>query len=128
MKFGKRITIEEFEKLLAQDYGFLMQSQDDILQEFYHRLTSECLKPNVQVSYKREPYVYAAGNVRITFDSMIKSSLANHNWNYDSPLISATDSPEQIVMETNVVSVSIPDMLLAFLFSFILGLFLFYLL
>ena len=48
MKFGKRITIEEFEKLLAQDYGFLMKSQDDILQEFYHRLTSECLKPNVK--------------------------------------------------------------------------------
>ena len=33
------------------------------------------LRPKVLVSYIREPYVYAAGNVRVTFDSCIRTSL-----------------------------------------------------
>lgn len=76
-----------------------MESNDDILMEFYHRLTNEQLRPIVQVSYLRGPYIYDAGNVRITFDRHISSSLSHHDFTYDSPFISAADDPAQIIVE-----------------------------
>lgn len=38
-------------------------------------MKTQQLRPRVLVSYVREPYVYAAGNVRVTFDSNIRTSL-----------------------------------------------------
>ena len=99
MKFQQSLTEEQFHMIIDEDFSFLMESNDEIFMEFYHRLTSERLRPVVQVSYVREPYIYDAGNVRITFDSQISSSLAHHDFGYASPFISATDTPEQIVME-----------------------------
>ncbi len=99
MKYGKSISYEELHLILSGDYEFLKKTDDEILNEFYHRLTSERLKPVVQVSYTREPYIYEAGNVRITFDSKVKTSLAHHNFTFGSPLIPATDDPNQIIME-----------------------------
>lgn len=99
MKFGRKINQEEFTHILNGDYDFLKEKNDEILEEFYHRLTSERLRPVVQVSYTREPYIYNLGNVRVTFDSNLKSSLAHHDFTFDSPLVAATDNPNQIIME-----------------------------
>ena len=99
MKFGTKLNEEQLKMIIDGNYGFLMDSGDEIFMEFYHRLTSERLRPVVQVSYLREPYIYDFGNVRITFDSRISSSLFSHDFRYNSPLVPATDSPNQIIME-----------------------------
>ena len=58
------------------------------------------LKPRVLVSYVREPYIYAPGNVRITFDSQIRTSLYSQNFlTGDVNDISATDTPEDMLLE-----------------------------
>lgn len=45
-----------------------------ILKKFYLQQQNKLLKPKVIVEYEREPYVYKAGNVRVTFDTNIRSS------------------------------------------------------
>ncbi|NLL76794.1 MAG: polyphosphate polymerase domain-containing protein [Clostridiales bacterium] len=45
-----------------------------ILQKFCLRQRNYLLQPKVIVEYEREPYVYKNGNVRITFDTDIRSS------------------------------------------------------
>ena len=58
------------------------------------------LRPRVLVSYVREPYVYAAGNVRVTFDSNIRTSLFQREFlNGALPDIIATDTPGDIILE-----------------------------
>ena len=42
--------------------------------ELYTKIHYQNLRPNNIVDYNREAYVYPAGNVRITFDSRIKTS------------------------------------------------------
>ena len=57
-------------------------------------MKTQQLRPRVLVSYVREPYVYAAGNVRVTFDSNIRTSLFQREFlNGALPDIIATDAP-----------------------------------
>jgi hypothetical protein len=70
-----RITKEECEKLLAGDTGSLLNSQDPLKQELYAKMKYQLLRPRTIVDYHREPYIYPYGNVRITFDTDIRSGL-----------------------------------------------------
>jgi len=99
MKFGTKITEEQLNLILMKDYHWMLESNDELIKEFYYRLFSQRLTPTVLVSYVREPYIYKYGNVRITFDSCIRTSLVHHNWNYDSPFIPVTDQPQQMILE-----------------------------
>lgn len=48
----------------------------------------------------REPYVYAAGNVRVTFDSHIRTSLFQGKFSDGAlPDICATDAPGDVILE-----------------------------
>lgn len=63
-------------------------------------MKTQQLRPRVLVSYVREPYVYAAGNVRVTFDSNIRTSLFQREFlNGALPDIIATDTPGNIILE-----------------------------
>lgn len=71
------LTKEQYNMILNGDYEFLRNSVDGIFSEFYTYLNTRLLKPKVIVEYEREAYVYAPGDVRITFDSNIRSSINN---------------------------------------------------
>lgn len=45
-----------------------------VFQKFILKYKTELYRPKVIVEYDREPYVYKAGNVRVTFDTDIRSS------------------------------------------------------
>ena len=45
-----------------------------LLQRFCFKYRAELYRPKVIVEYEREPYVYKNGNVRVTFDTDIRSS------------------------------------------------------
>ena len=65
-------------------------------------MKTQQLRPRVLVSYVREPYVYAAGNVRVTFDSNIRTSLFQREFlNGALPDIIATDAPGDIILKSN---------------------------
>ena len=71
-----------------------------IYAETPHAVSSvEQLRPRVLVSYVREPYVYAAGNVRVTFDSHIRTSLFQRKFSDGAlPDICATDAPGDVIL------------------------------
>lgn len=75
---GKRaITLnrEQAELLLKGKYRFLLDSQQPLLQEFYSKLQGKLLRPKTVVCYDREAFVYGPGNVRITLDRNLRTTL-----------------------------------------------------
>ena len=58
------------------------------------------LRPRVLVSYTREPYVYAPGNVRVTFDGDLRTSLFHRRFLEPGPHdVSAADRPGDRILE-----------------------------
>lgn len=74
------LTKEQCQKLLDGDWDFMRSSSNPVLIEFYSKLYSQQLRPRTIVDYIREPYVYEAGNVRVTFDSQIRTGLYNKDF------------------------------------------------
>ncbi|MBE5822272.1 MAG: polyphosphate polymerase domain-containing protein [Clostridiales bacterium] len=79
-KFSAKLTEEECKKILDGDYEWMLKAGDELIKEFYIKLKNEVLRPSVLVSYTREPYVYSAGNVRVTFDFNIRSSMYSQDF------------------------------------------------
>ena len=70
-----KISREDADKIIAGDVDFLVDSENEFLKEFYLKCHSSLLKPIVIVDYFREAYIHPVGNVRITFDTEIKTDL-----------------------------------------------------
>ena len=68
------ISIEQCEGILEGNWNLLKESGQALLLELYTKMYYQNLRPRTIVDYKRETYVYHAGNVRITFDSNIRTS------------------------------------------------------
>ena len=99
-KLSEEITEDECRSILDDKIDWLMEHPSELVREFYCKMKMQQLRPGVVVSYLREPYVYEAGNVRVTFDSKIRTSLYHKNClENEIEDIPATDSPNQIVME-----------------------------
>lgn len=77
LKLSASITERELSALLQSDYNWMIEHKSPLIQELYCKMKWQQLRPRVLVSYIREPYIYSVGNVRITFDSCIRSSLYN---------------------------------------------------
>ncbi len=86
------------EKICQGDFAFLKEEGYPLLQEFYAKMTYQLLRPKVIVDYWREPYVYGPGNVRITFDSDIRTGIY-HNTLFDGPLLTAPTEAGNIILE-----------------------------
>ena len=74
-KHSARMTPDQVRRLLKGDYGFLLDSDEPLFIEFYSKLRGEGLQPRTIVCYDREAYVFAPGNVRITLDRNIRTTL-----------------------------------------------------
>ncbi|MCL2159101.1 MAG: polyphosphate polymerase domain-containing protein [Oscillospiraceae bacterium] len=68
------VTAEQCEKIIGGSYLGLLSPESPLLSELYVKIQSQNLRPKMIVDYMREAYVYAAGNVRLTIDSDIRSS------------------------------------------------------
>ena len=100
LKCGTRITEEEFRKILSGDTAFMKEHDSNIVRELYTKMKYQRLRPRVLVTYTREPYIYKAGNVRVTFDSKIRTSLFTRDFlSGNISDISATDTPEDMLLE-----------------------------
>jgi hypothetical protein len=92
------ITKEECEELLKGNTGFLLASGNRLKQELYAKMQYQLLRPRTIVDYKREPYIYKPGNVRITFDMDIRSGLYAKNL-FDMELSSIPIAENVIILE-----------------------------
>lgn len=76
-KFSAPLSKSDCEKILNNDIEWMINSDKALIQELYYKMKSQMLKPRTIVDYNREAYIYKAGNVRITFDSNVRSGICS---------------------------------------------------
>ena len=93
-----RITSEEYEKIRFGDIDWMENDSRELIKELYIHMNLYQLKPLTVVDYEREVFIYRHGNVRVTFDSSIKTSFRNNDvLNKDLPMVET--NPDITVLE-----------------------------
>ncbi len=91
------ISREICDKILNEDIEDL--SRTGLLEEFLDDMRRNHLKPSVIVDYYRLAYTYPISDVRITFDSKIKSGIYGYElFDFDLPTLQMTKE-NQVVLE-----------------------------
>ena len=91
------VSEEQCESLLKGNYEALRDTDNLLLMELYTKILSQNLRPKSIVKYLREAYVYEAGNVRITFDSNVRTS--NSVGEFLNPNLVTIPSSNSIILE-----------------------------
>jgi len=69
------ITAEEVQAIVDGRLDWMPESGRPLVQELYYKMRVQGLRPKTIVDYTREPFVYPAGNVRVTLDYDIRTGL-----------------------------------------------------
>lgn len=75
LKESAVLTKEMAQAIVDGDLEWMMKSNNELIQELYSKMMSQGLRPKTIVDYIREPYVFPAGNVRVTFDYNIRTGM-----------------------------------------------------
>ncbi len=99
-KIDAPLTVEEYRRILQSPGPWMLEHPQPLVRELYCKMKTQQLRPRVLVSYVREPYICEAGNVRVTFDSHIRTSLFQREFS-DGAIsdICATDTPGDVILE-----------------------------
>jgi hypothetical protein len=93
-----RISKEEYDSLIQGDASFLRQKNDVVARDFYLYYRTKNLRPRVVVEYRREALIYKYGEVRITFDSLLRAGVFEKDLFSSGYMISAIPH-DQIILE-----------------------------
>lgn len=74
-----RMTAQEYERIRQGDIAWMEFEARSLLRELFIQINLYQLKPLTVVDYEREVFIYPYGNVRVTFDSSIKTSFRNND-------------------------------------------------
>lgn len=97
-KFSAPLTAEEAQRIVDHDIDWMPDSELPLVQELYCKMRCQGIQPKTIVDYTREPFIYAPGNVRVTFDYDIRTGLSCTDFlDPDCITIPAGDAP--ILME-----------------------------
>lgn len=92
-KLSAPLTAEQAGRLAAGDASAAADSDNPVLRELYTKMVCGELYPKTIVDYTREPFVYPAGNVRVTLDYGIRSGLVCTDFlNMDCVTVPVTDA------------------------------------
>lgn len=76
-KYSAKITADQVEMILDENFGFLVESEHPLFLELYSKMQGQLLRPKTIVCYDREAFLYGPGNVRITLDRNLHSGLSS---------------------------------------------------
>lgn len=100
LKYDAPITEQECRKILEGDIEWMKTHDQELVRELYAKMHYQRLRPRVLVSYLRQAFIYKPGNVRVTFDSEIRTSLFKREFLQKEVVdISATDMPKDMILE-----------------------------
>ncbi len=91
-KQSARLTAEQALAITAGEWDWMINHENELVREFYVKLKCQRLEPKVLVDYVREPFVFPAGNVRVTLDSDIRTGTARGNWLTDEGITLPTSA------------------------------------
>ena len=95
-KEGVTVTENQCAALLAGNFDSI-KMPEPLLMELYSKIRYQNLRPRNIVDYFREAYIYRAGNVRITFDSNIRTS--NSVTGFLNPNLTTIPAANTIILE-----------------------------
>lgn len=76
-KLSERVTKDEVRKIINGDTQWMLNSSRPLVSELYVKMKTQQLRPKTIIDYYREPFIYTAGNVRITLDRDVRTSVKN---------------------------------------------------
>jgi len=83
------LTIDEVQAIIDGDYSKMPTSEYSLVHELYNQIIFKGLKPVSIVDYTRAPYIFEAGNVRVTLDYDIRRAFSIKDFfDRDCPSIS----------------------------------------
>ena len=98
VKENAPLTAQQAQAIVDGDYAWMIKSEEPLINELYTKIMTQGLRPKTIVDYTREPFVFAAGNVRVTLDYNIRTGLRYTDFlNPDCVTIPAGNAP--IILE-----------------------------
>ena len=97
-KYSCPMTAEQLRRLLAGDRSWMMDTGYPLMQELYCRMRNDLLRPKTIVAYRREPFIYGPGNVRVTFDFDIRSGICDPDMLSGDALLVPVN-PDRVLLE-----------------------------
>lgn len=79
-KISSKLSLSEVKDLLKGNIDFLLDTKDPLFIEFYSKVKGQGLAPKTIVRYNREAFTYAPGNVRITLDRNVSTTMNADNF------------------------------------------------
>lgn len=93
------ITSEECSKIIDGKIDGFKLEKDNILKQFLVDYRLNRLKPSIIVDYNRLAFTYHVSDIRITFDSKIKSGLYNYNLFDENACTYSVIDDSEVVLE-----------------------------
>ena len=82
------LTKEQVIAIINGDIAWMADSDSEVINDFYKKILHQRLSPKAIVDYKREPFVFKPGNVRVTLDYDIRTGINCADFlNFESPTI-----------------------------------------
>lgn len=92
------LTAEEAQAIVDGNYEWMSESKEPLVKELHDKMSFQQLRPKTIVDYIREPFIFPAGNVRVTIDYDIRTGLRCTDFlNPDCITIPAGNAP--IILE-----------------------------
>ncbi len=91
------LTAEEAGRIVHGDTDWMSCDSRQLVAELHSRMNSQGLRPRTVVDYLREPFVYPAGNVRVTLDYDIRTGLCCTD--FLNPDLVTVPAGEEIILE-----------------------------
>lgn len=91
-KESAALTADEAQRIADGDTEWMGSDTRPLVTELYSRMQSRGLRPKTVVDYTREPFIFPAGNVRVTIDYNIRTGMGVTDFlNPDMPTVPAGD-------------------------------------
>lgn len=93
------LTRNEYEKMRCGDIHWMENDERSLIQDLYFAMNHHLIRPHTVVDYEREALMYPYGNVRVTFDMKVQSSLQNTDmFNKHLPMVDVLE-PNLVILE-----------------------------
>ena len=92
-KLQERLTKEEVQKIIDGDINWMASSAKSLLVNLYVEMKTKGLRPRCVVEYKRVPFTYGPGNVRVTIDWDIRTGRVDQFLDPNGLTLPVPDNP-----------------------------------
>lgn len=66
---------QQAQSIVDGDISWMLNSEYPLVRELYYKMSTQGIAPKTIVDYTREPFIFPAGNVRVTLDYNIRSGM-----------------------------------------------------